>query len=70
MAEPLVTIGIGRCPMTCPRTVWWCWYGLETNAEGAAAIEVAAIEAMVEKEEHPEDAGDRERHRGDVGEWP
>lgn len=56
--------------MTCPRTVWWCWYGLETNAEGAAAIEVAAIEAMVEKEEHPEDAGDRERHRGDVGEWP
>lgn len=64
-----MTIGIGLCPITCPRTVWWL-YGPETKAEGAAAIEVAAIEAMVEREELPEGTGDRERQRGDVVEWP
>lgn len=69
VAEPLVTIGIGLCPITCPRTVW-CWYGLETKAEGAAAIEVAAIEAMEKCDELPEEAGDRERARGDVVGWP
>lgn len=62
-------IGIGRCPITCPRTVWW-WYGPETKAEGAAAMEVAAIEAMVESEDPPDEAGDLDRQRGDVGEWP